>query len=65
MSRNNTDELPIVVEVEILAERMERALRKPDLGQSLVEHLRRHAKAGTYTLAEKYALVLDGFKERR
>lgn len=64
MRRNHRHLVPAVIENEILADRMERALTKPDSNQREVERYRKHMKAGTYTLAEKYALALDGFRRR-
>lgn len=65
MSRNNLRRVPAIVEDEILASRMEEALTRPDPRQRVVESMRRSAKAGTYTLAEKYRLTLEGFKKHK
>ncbi len=43
---------------------MEKTLSTPDRGQRVIEEERRFMKAGTYTLADKYAIVIEGFKRR-
>lgn len=49
---------------EELAQGMEEALCPPSRSESEGRRMRRFDKAGTYTLAEKYKLELDGFKKR-
>lgn len=64
MRNNNRRTVPAIIENEIIARRMERALTTPDPKKKEQERWSRHAKAGTYTLAEKYELSLYGFKKR-
>ena len=48
----------------MLAQSMEDALQIPRRDEAEIERERRHLKAGTYTLAEKYKLNLEDAKRR-
>ena len=47
-----------------LAQSMEDALKPPSQADVEGRRMRRFDKAGTYTLAEKYRLAIEGFKRR-
>lgn len=59
--------LPALLEevaLDEMAQSMEEALRPPSSAELEGRRMRRYDKAGTYTLAEKYRLTIEGFKKR-
>lgn len=53
-----------LVGAELLAQNMEDTLRGPARDEAEIQLERRHVKAGTYTLAAKYKISLEGFTKR-